>query len=189
MDVIFTKTTTRRYDAQVERDGVVLSVQTFDRPARLPHDIAHVIVENGLMLKYGFWGLIAAGVLFSNVRVVSGRLRARAAERSRALLKRARQYSTEAEILVSVILEIAELGLEDWQQIESRLKRVWQPAKSQRSPLHRLEVMNVCCQLRDAERDWKALPIGGTLRFVYLLPSRQQADNIHQGSRQGSTPY
>jgi hypothetical protein len=105
----------------------------------------------GLSLKYGFWILIAAGVLFSNVRVVSGRLRPRAAERSRALLKRAGQYSTEAEVLVSVMLEIAELGLEGWQQIKGRLKRAWKPAKSQRSPLHRLEVMNVCCQLRDAE--------------------------------------
>ena len=153
MDVVFTKTAARRYDARVERDGVVLTVQTFDCPARLPHDIAHIIVEKGLSLRYGFWGLIAAGAMFPNIGVVSGRLRPRVGEHSRALLKEAGQYSTEAEFLVSAMHKIADLGLDDWHRIESRLKRVWRPAKSQRSPLHRLEVMNVCCQLRDAERN------------------------------------
>jgi hypothetical protein len=47
MDVIFTKRdTTPEWSAT----GIVLSVQTFDCPARLPHDIAHIIVEKGLAL-------------------------------------------------------------------------------------------------------------------------------------------
>jgi hypothetical protein len=87
---------------------VLLQVQSFDRPRRLPHDIAHFVVENELQLEHGFWGLLAAGVMFSNMRVVAGRVRQDAAERSRSFLKRVGQEPIEAEVLVSVMLSIAE---------------------------------------------------------------------------------
>jgi hypothetical protein len=46
MEITFTKTALRKYEVLVRRDdGVVLEVRSFDRPVRLPHDIAHFVVE------------------------------------------------------------------------------------------------------------------------------------------------
>jgi len=57
MEITFTKTAGRKYEVLVHRDdGVVLEVQSFDRPVRLPHDIAHFVVESELSLKHGLWG-------------------------------------------------------------------------------------------------------------------------------------
>jgi hypothetical protein len=33
---------------------VLLEVRSFDRPRRLPHDIAHFLVESELQLEHGF---------------------------------------------------------------------------------------------------------------------------------------
>jgi hypothetical protein len=42
MEIKFTKAAQRRYEVLVRRDdGVLIDVPSFDRPVRLPHDIAH----------------------------------------------------------------------------------------------------------------------------------------------------
>ena len=65
LEITFAKKGLRDYQVVVKRDdGVLLKVQSFDRPIRLPHDMAHFVVENELRLEHGFWGLLAAGVLF-----------------------------------------------------------------------------------------------------------------------------
>lgn len=62
VEITFLKQTERDYEVFVRRDdGVALQVRSFDRQRRLPHDIAHFVVENELRLQHGFWGLLAAG--------------------------------------------------------------------------------------------------------------------------------
>ena len=172
MEITFTKTARRKYELLVRRDdGVVLKVPSFDRPARLPHDIAHFVVEGELSLERGFWGLLAAGVILPNVSVASGRLGPRAGERSRALLKEAGQHPTEAEVLVSVLLGIAEEGVdEDWPEVSSRLDDAWQPRRSQRGPMSHGEVERVCRRLREIEVQWEVLPVGESM--VMRWPAR-----------------
>jgi len=169
MDVTFTKTAKRKYEVLVRRgDGVVLEVPSFDRPSRLPHDIAHFIVESELRLASGLWGLLAAGMLLPNVKIVSGRLRPHAAERSRALLKEAGQHPTEAEVLVSVILGIADEEVdESWPQVSFRLNHAWQPRRSQRGPISHDEVRRTCQRLREVRRQWEELAIGERLMFMW----------------------
>jgi hypothetical protein len=63
MKVTFTKTAERRYRVSVEGPGVVPS---FMEPApgydaRLPHDMAHFVVENELGIAGGIFGQLAAG--------------------------------------------------------------------------------------------------------------------------------
>ena len=63
MKVTFTKTAQRRYRVSVEGPGVVSS---FMEPAagydtRLPHDMAHFVVENELGINGGVFGQLAAG--------------------------------------------------------------------------------------------------------------------------------
>src|SRR4029434_1928753 len=127
MEITFAKTARRDYEVLVQRDdGVLLRVQSFDRPLRLPHDIAHFVVENELQLEHGFWGLLAAGVMFTNTRVASGRPRQHAAEQSRSVLKRVGQQPIEAEVLVSVMLKIAEdRGDQEWRLVKAQLEAVW----------------------------------------------------------------
>src|SRR4030095_501740 len=83
LKITFAKKGLRDYQVFVRRDdGVLLQVESFDRPTRLPHDMAHFVVENELRLEQGFWGLLAAGVLFTNMRLAAGRLRPRARAQS-----------------------------------------------------------------------------------------------------------
>jgi hypothetical protein len=63
MKVTFTRTGERRYRVSVDGTGVVPS---FMEPApgydaRLPHDMAHFVVENELGIRGGIFGQIAAG--------------------------------------------------------------------------------------------------------------------------------
>src|SRR5262245_58854131 len=169
MDITFTKTANRNYEILIRRDdGVTLELRTFDRPAGLPHDIAHFIVESELHLERGLWGLLAAGVLFGIVRVTSGRLRPRALEQSRELEKKAGQHSIEAPVLVAVVLSIAEDGLDsDWRKVSFRLKDAWQPRRSQRGPITHDEVRRACHRLREAEHQWEELPLGGSMNVKW----------------------
>lgn len=189
MEITFTKAARRKYQVLVRRDdGVVLEVPSFDRPARLPHDVAHYVVESELCLGCGFWGLLAAGALHPGVSVASGRLRPHAAEQSRAVLKEAGQHPTEAEVLVSVMLGIAEAGVdEDWPEVSSRLNNAWQPRRSQRGPISHGDVQRVCRRLREVECQWEALPVGECLTVRWpaqhnkgLNRTRRQRASHHQ---------
>jgi hypothetical protein len=169
LEITFAKKGLRDYQVVVRRDdGVLLNVQSFDRPIRLPHDMAHFVVENELRLEHGFWGMLAAGVLFSNIRVAAGRVRPRARERYRSVLKEAGQDPIEAEVLVSVMLNIAdERADEDWRKVQTRLDEVWKPRKSQRGPINHDEVRRVCRELRIAEKQWRALSVGQSITVVW----------------------
>src|SRR5258705_1082535 len=65
MKVTFTRTAERRYRVSVEGPGVVSSwmepAPGYD--ARLPHDMAHFVVENELGIAGGVFGQLAAGGL------------------------------------------------------------------------------------------------------------------------------
>ena len=176
MEITFTKTAGRKYEVLVHRDdNVVLEVKSFDRPVRLPHDIAHFVVESELSLKHGLWGLLASGVMLPNARLVSGRLRPRAAERSREVLKKAGQHPTEAEVLVSFIMGIAAEGVdEDWPKVRSRLSNAWQPRHSQRGPISHDEVRRACQRLREAERQWQELTVGESMIVRWPLYRNQE---------------
>jgi hypothetical protein len=63
MNVTFTRTAKRRYRVSVEGPGIVSS---WMEPApgyddRLPHDMAHFVVENELAITGGIFGQLAAG--------------------------------------------------------------------------------------------------------------------------------
>ena len=188
VEITFTKAAGRKYQIRVRRDdGVVLEVPSFDRPARLPHDIAHYVVESELCLARGFWGLLAAGALLPGVRVASGRLRPRAAERTRAVLKEAGQEPTEAEVLVSLMLGVAEDGAEeDWPEVSSRLKDAWQPRRSRRGDITRVDVRRVCRRLREAAERWEALPVGAEMTLSW--PARHDAETKRSRGKRAPHP-
>lgn len=165
MEITFRKTGPRAYETLVSRDdGVVLRVPSPDRPAALPHDIAHYLVERELGLERGFWGCVAAGAVFDNIEVVSGRQRPHAAVRSKEMIKAARTQLATSELYALVLLGVAHERREaDWPLVVARLDEVWRPFREPRRPVSAEEAVRVCRALREAEERWLALPVGGCL--------------------------
>jgi hypothetical protein len=90
---------------------------------RLPHDIRHLVVERELGITDGIWGAIAAGVVFTSMRHVSGRRPPHAAARSEALLRGFREQGLRAEGIANFVESVATLDDPSPEQIR-RLARV-----------------------------------------------------------------
>lgn len=165
MEITFTKTGARSYEVVARRaDRVVIRIGTPDRPAGLPHDMAHYLVERGLGFERGFWGAVAAGAVFKGMEVVSGRRPPHAGERSKAIIKAEHHQLAAAELYVSVIQAVAREGRErDWAYVNARLDDVWRPFRVPRRSVTREGVLRVCESLREAEEGWRELPVGGSV--------------------------
>lgn len=169
MQIFFTKTgeTTYRTIA-VREDGVSVEVPAYDRTASIPHDLVHYLVERELKLNRGFWGSVADGALFSGIKVVAGRPHPRAGERSQAILREIGQQGTEAEVFAGELLKMVHAGADrNPATVNKRLAEMWKPAKGAREPLSVEEAQRVCSILREAEAQWQALEIGGTLQVEW----------------------
>lgn len=79
---------------------------------RVPHDLAHFIVEDEFGMTSGLWGTLAAGGLFapSNSRVIAGRQPPHAARRAREIVKAADEELKRAEIAVRAVADLALAG-------------------------------------------------------------------------------
>ena len=165
MEITFTKTGARSYEVFARRDDkVVMRIGTPDRPAGLPHDMAHYLVERGLGIERGFWGAVAAGAVFEGMEVVSGRTPPHAAARSKALIKAEYRQLATAELYVSVFQAIAREGRErDWAYVNACLDDVWRPFRGPRKAVTREGVLGVCGALREAEKEWRELPVGESI--------------------------
>jgi hypothetical protein len=185
MIITFTKTGAGTYTTLARReDGVLLEVPSYDRTAPLPHDLAHYVVEQDLGLQQGFWGCVAAGALFPGIKVVCGRQPPHAADRSRAIIREAGQYGTEAEVLVGSLLRVMHAGLEaHWPAAGALLAREWRPSKPSRSPLGAEEVKRVCTALREAERRWQALAVGESITVVWSAGPATPRSRARGGNR------
>lgn len=113
MEVVFHKPAAgRRYRSSLRRaDGLEVefaggSYNRVGGPAReLPHDLAHLIVEDELDLRQGVWGVLAAGGMFGHARVVSGRRAPHAARHGRAVIAEAGDRIMQAEILTRAVCD------------------------------------------------------------------------------------
>ena len=103
-------------------DGVVLELPGYDRKYRVPHDLAHAVTERELGMAGGVFGSIAGGAVFDNMRVVSGRPRHDAAERSKRLLVANKQSLGIAEVLSGVVHDAVEY---DEKSTMERARRSW----------------------------------------------------------------
>jgi len=100
-EVAFAKGHTRRYRSVLRRpDGVEVELEggaynAIGGPVgEIPHDVAHLVVEEALRLERGVWGVLVAGGLFRGARVVAGRRRPHADRVAREILRRASSSST-----------------------------------------------------------------------------------------------
>ena len=119
--ISFIKGTGQRYRSVLQRsDGVRVELvgggyNKVGGPARrVPHDLAHFIVEEELRFSSGLWGVLAAGGLFhpKNTRVIAGRQPPHAARRAAEVVARASETLRQAEILVRAVADLALAGRE-----------------------------------------------------------------------------
>ena len=103
---------TRRYRSILHRaDGVEVELDggAYNRlgERELPHDIAHLIVEDELGLDRGVWGVLAAGGLFRGASVRAGRQKPHAARRGREVVAAAVEQLNQAEMLTRAVCDLA----------------------------------------------------------------------------------
>jgi hypothetical protein len=131
----------------------------------LPHDLAHLVVEDGLGLSMGLWGVIAAGGVFGEVSVVEGRRRPHHDARGRAVTDRAGETLRQAEILVRLVCDAAVAGAApDVDALARSVGPRWWP-----DGLSRAAVVATVERLREAARAWSATAPGGELRWSASL--------------------
>src|SRR6476469_4122381 len=103
---------TRRYRSILHRaDGVEVELDggSYNHLGRreVPHDIAHLIVEDELGLDGGVWGVLAAGGLFRGAAVKSGRQKPHATRRGREIVAASTASLNHAEGLVRTVCDLA----------------------------------------------------------------------------------
>lgn len=164
---------TQRYRSVLHRsDGVLVELdgggynKVGGAAGRVPHDLAHFVVEDRLGLAFGLWGVIAAGGLFQHTKVVAGRQPPHAARRGQAVVDRAGDRLSQAEMLTRAV---ADLALADRPRDVAGLERAvgerwWSPAIT----AERLQA--ACDGLRQAGEQWAALAVGEPLRVAWRLP-------------------
>jgi hypothetical protein len=155
---------TRRYRSILHRaDGVEVELDggAYNRLGKreVPHDIAHLIVEDELGLDRGVWGVLAAGGLFRGASVRAGRQKPHAARRGREVVAASVEQLNQAEMLVRVVCDAAGAGTAG---LRARTGERWWS-----ETLTEAAVTRAIDRLGRAANDWAALAPGGALRFTW----------------------
>ena len=146
-----------RYHSVLHRsDGVTVRLEggSYNRiggeVARVPHDIAHLIVEDAFGLEAGLWGTLATGGIVQNATFVGGRKPPHAERRARAITDRAAESLRQAEILVRAVADAALEG--DLRAFRARVgERWWSPTGTPEA------LERACADLREAAARWEAV--------------------------------
>src|SRR2546427_7876609 len=177
-----TRTAEGRSTTHVRRDdGVTLELPSYLPLHRLPHDLAHFVIERALGLTCGFWGSIADGALFGGMEAVPRRRTARVEKRARQVMRGASAQITEAEAVVGSVIEIYQRRLDrDWAAARVLLSRIWWPAHPSRELPTQAEVRRICEELSDAENRWLGMAIGSSVTLIW---PRQEATSRRHKAR------
>jgi hypothetical protein len=128
----------------------------------VPHDIAHLVVEDELRLERGVWGVLAAGGLFRGARVVAGRQRPHAAKRARELLDASVEQLNQAEILTRAVCDLSLTDAADLRALRSATgARWWSPTVTEAA------LAAAFTRLSEAAQRWAELDPGATLRLTW----------------------
>ena len=168
----------RRYETIIQRrDGVRYHVKGVGHMYDIPHDMAHLAVEEPLRLHRAFWGSVADGAVFSTMTYLGGRRKPGAAERSREVLKANHGHISEAELLVSIFNSALEQGHgPESPELRARLRdeQYTAPGHAPRQFTDD-EIAEVCAAWRRMLALWTELPVGGHLEFTWAEDSPRRA--------------
>jgi hypothetical protein len=188
MHLTLTRLDERRYETEItRRDGVRYHVKGIGHMFAIPHDLAHLAVEQALGLDRGFWGTIADGGVFESMTYLGGRRKPGAAERSRQVLKANHGHIGEAEYLIRIFNDSLQQGHgADSAVLRARLRdHQWTAPGHAPRRFTDGEIAAVCAEWHRMLTLWQALPIGGTLDFDWA-PGPPSGE--HRPRRQDAKP-
>ena len=162
----------RRYETVIRRrDGVGFRVTGVGHMFAIPHDLAHLAIEEALRLRRGFWGSVADGAVFESMSHLGGRRRPKAAARSKEVLKTNRAHLTEAEVLVRLFNDALEEGHgAESAELRRRLREhQWTPPGQRPRHFTDAEIDAACAAWERMLGLWRQLPIGGTVELDWTL--------------------
>ncbi|GIE94556.1 hypothetical protein [Paractinoplanes rishiriensis] len=170
--------------ARVRRpDGVVLDLPAYDRKHRVPHDLAHAVTECELGMADGVFGSIAGGGVFSNMRLVSGRPRHDAADRSKRLLAANKAPLGVAEVVSAAIHHAVEH--DDPGDVYDNVRRGWGVFRTEPCPWTAEQLAAVVARLAELTVDFEATG-KVVLTWPDALTSRVPAPAVaHKRGRRG----
>jgi hypothetical protein len=168
----FFKPEQRRYRSVMHRrDGLVIELdgggynKVGGEARELPHDLAHFVVEDGLGLEAGLWGVLAAGGMFNHAKVIAGRRPPHAAKRAQAVVDAAGDRLSQAEMLTRFVCDLALDGADrDVRRLQAAAGSRWRHETS----ADQLE--RTCAALRETSVRWRALRPGEALTVHWRLP-------------------
>jgi hypothetical protein len=171
--VEFIRSESTRYRSLLHRpDGLTVEFEGGSynklggRPDAVPHDLAHLIVEDELALTGGVWGVLVAGGLFRHARVICGRQAPHAAERGRMIIESAGDRIMQAEILTRAVCDVIRGELPaDRGALKHAIGDRWWTDGVTTDALARCRT-----RLRGAASDWAACPVAGTLTASWDHP-------------------
>jgi hypothetical protein len=112
--VTFFRGPTRRYRSELPRgDGVLIELEggSYNQVGvEVPHDIAHLVVEDELGLDRGVFGVLVAGGLFRGATMKAGRKPPHAEKRAREILDGSREHLNQVEVVVRAVADMALAG-------------------------------------------------------------------------------
>lgn len=153
-------------------DGVQVELQggaynkVGGREREVPHDLAHLIVEDELDLRRGVWGVLAAGGMFRHARVVAGRRAPHATRTSRLVVDEAGDEIMRAEMLTRLVCDVAAgERAPDSSALRRMIGERWWVDTVTRAALDR-----ATHRLHAAGAAWADLDPGEALEAVWRLP-------------------
>ena len=154
MKVTFTRTAERRYRVSVEGPGVVSSwmepAPGYD--ARLPHDMAHFVVENELGISGGVFGQLAAGGHARTFHPTAEQTRRKVAKRGNRIAATNRDDAMLSERIVY-------LACRTWNNDLSGLTRV--------EGVSAEDIRRVCREFDAVSAIWSELAVGESMTLVW----------------------
>lgn len=173
----------RGYRSEIHRDdGAVLCLPGYDRKWRIPHDLAHLVAERELGLDDGVFGSIAAGAVFENMTVLSGRQRHDARERSRRVLRANERATATAEVLAGVVHHAAESG--GVESVGPEAREAWGVLSAEPFPYPPRALRRAVGSLMEAGERWARIGEGQRLELEWPSPGpRRQRSPRAKGSK------
>jgi len=164
--IVFTRVPRGESIATIYRpDGVVVELPSFSRKHRVPHDLAHAVAERELGLARGIFGSLAAGARFSNVRVVSGRQRHDAAQRSDRILRANALDLGRSELLGGALGQVIEAGRPA--DICAKVRHDWASLNTEPCPYSDAQLLHAALTLDELGQAWQQLRPGESLDFTW----------------------
>jgi len=173
----------RSYSVVERPDGVRYRVYDGTATSRLPHDLGHLVVEREAGDHEGFWGAVAAGVVFGSMEHLDGRRPPHARERSEAAMRGRSDGLRRGELMVWLAGRIAEQGVTSPERIRAAAREALSTFPGASVDADR--VLAASRALREAEERWAALRPGEELVVDWPEHRPRRPAPHHAGADRG----